>query len=102
MRLFDDIPIREGWDNFRDPIILDCSLEHFWDIFFADGAPYATDTFLEQKDVNNHIKSMGEWHVPTGKFVTFPWDADETEILMQRDLKLIIRANFIYPHLPQD
>jgi hypothetical protein len=103
MHIFDDVPIVEGWDNFRPAIVLDVSLEHFWDIFFADGAPYATDTFLEQKDVNNHIKSMNEWHVPEGKFVNFPWDGrDHKPIMQERDLKLTIRANFIYPHLPQD
>jgi hypothetical protein len=55
MHIFDDVPIWDGWDNFRDPVVLDVSLEHFWNIFFSSEAKYATDVFLEQKDVNNHV-----------------------------------------------
>ena len=64
LHIFDNVPIKKGWDQFRDPIVLDIGLEHFWNIFFADDAKYATDTFLEQKDENNHVKSMSNWHAP--------------------------------------
>jgi hypothetical protein len=101
MAIFDSEPLMEGWEQFRPPIVLETGLEHFWNIFFDDDAPYATDTFLEQKDVNNHIKSMNEWHVPIEKFAHFPWDGrDHPPIIAERDLKLTIRANFLYPHLP--
>ena len=57
------------------------SLEEFWDIFFSDDAPYATDTFLEQKDINNHIKSISEWHAPKEKFKTFPFGDNSAPVM---------------------
>ena len=47
MAIFDSEPVMEGWEQFRPPIVLETNLEHFWNIFFDDAAPYATDVFLE-------------------------------------------------------
>jgi hypothetical protein len=55
-RIFDNVPVDSDWDQLRkDPVVLDISLEEFWDIYFSDDAQFATDTFLKEKDVNNHI-----------------------------------------------
>lgn len=98
--LFANEPFPEGLkDIWGELLILDVSMQEYWDLFWDDKATAFLDTYHKESNENNKIISVSDWFSPPEKrFRTF----NGMECTKQRSLKYTMYAFILYPHVPQD
>ena len=63
INMINRVPTEPDFVRYLDPIVLDMSLEQYWDCFYANNAMYYVSDI--QKDPLDKFVSQTEWHDPT-------------------------------------
>ena len=61
--MINEVKIESGYVRYLGPIILEMSLDKFWDCFYADDAPYYVSDI--KKDPKDEFVEATKWHAPS-------------------------------------